>query len=209
MSKWMPVLVRDVDYLEVVALVAEREAGRADGGVDLHVDLVAGEPQVSGQGAGRRNGQAPVEVAAHLETHAGLGGEDPRLLPRPSWSIEALKQLLTDRTKTGRRWVRALDVCATARDNGELWLPTSEVASRTGMTVNQWRDACRKISPHLDAAFSGLPMNADGQAVWPLGDKSEFPGSGGEVWWAISLEMAVRWRQVRGDAFGVWDDDVS
>jgi len=42
---------------------------------------------------------------------------------------------------TTERFTRAMDVCVLALEACEHWLPTTEVARRGGMGVNEWRDA--------------------------------------------------------------------
>lgn len=50
---------------------------------------------------------------------------------------------------------------------GANWYTTSEVAEMSGLTVNEWRDAPRKISRHLKAHYQDAPVH-DGSISWPL-----------------------------------------
>lgn len=176
MSTWVPVLVRLEDYREVAALVAEREADRLDG---EPIDNVYKVQELGVLAAG-----------AHPRT-----SEDRRLADHTPWDVDDLRVLAEGRTKTTERWGRAMDVCA---EEPERWLPTSEVARRAGMTINEWRDAPRKITRHLRAHYPNVPVDENGEQVWPLcPGGAGIPANGGEVWWAITREMAARWREVR------------
>lgn len=91
-----------------------------------------------------------------------------------------------------------MDVCSDAAEAVDPWLSTSEVAKRSGMSINEWRDAARKITRHLKANFAGVPLDENGNRIWPLLARDK-PGSA-EVHWAMNTEQAKRWRQVRGGA---------
>lgn len=175
MSTWVPVLVRIEDYTEITTLVAKREATRDDSG-----------PQV------------PLPEVRDLTslTSPRLSHEDQELALRASWSLEDLGRLARGDTATTRRWTRAMDVCA---ESPQTWLTTSQIAERSGMTTNEWRDAPRKISRHLRAHYPDVPKDQYGDAYWPLCPRSNLPGSSGEVSWAITAEMADLWHQVRAE----------
>ncbi|MGQ0630017.1 MAG: hypothetical protein ACT4P1_03180 [Sporichthyaceae bacterium] len=178
MSKWLPLLVRIEDYAEITALIAQRETARGDEGV-RHV--ITTSPEVAGN------------LAADQE--------EEKLARRDPWSLEDLATLARGLTLTTARWTRAMDVCTQAREKGEIWLPTSKVAQLAGMEINEWRDAPRKISRHLKANFPNVPRDHHGDHFWPLcPGGGDLPANGGEVWWAITAEMARRWRQVRAGA---------
>ena len=113
---------------------------------------------------------------------------------RPNWSLSNLQRLASSQTATGQRWARALDVCSECP--GE-YLPTSEVARRSGMEINEWRDAPRKISRHLKAHYPDLPTDSAGHAYWPLHAQT-VPEHPQEVSWAASSGTARLWKQVRG-----------
>lgn len=169
MSRWIPVLVRLEDYDTVTRLVAERELERPDNDFDQAVQL--------------------AEVPS-AEARVAEPGE---LSERPLWSVEDLRRLAEGTTDTTERWTRALDVCA---EQPGTYLPTSEVARRTGMSIPQWRDAPRKITRHLNKHYPNVPRDRRGDPVWPLHAKTR-PEHPSEVSWAISPEMAVLWRQAR------------
>lgn len=168
MTKWVPVLVRLEDYAEVTTLVAEREARRNVEPLDFEVANATG-------------------VAASRDAH-------PKLAEQTPWSVDDLRKLCSGTSETAKRWVRAMDACAVA-GNGE-WLSSSEVADRGGMTLNEWRDAARKITRHLKANYPSVPLDKSGNHVWPLRALS-MPGSS-EVHWAMNSEQSRRWREARG-----------
>lgn len=178
MSRWVPVLVRLEDYEEITSLVAEREAHRPEDG---------------------------SQAAAHIE----LGG--PVTLIRPSsisdpdgeqlaaqtpWEIADLRKLAEGTSRTAQRWTKAMDVCCEVAESEYPWLGTSEIAARTGMTISEWRDAPRKMTRHLKANYPDVPVDSQGNQVWPLLAKSKAGSS--EVHWAMNVEQARRWRRVRG-----------
>jgi hypothetical protein len=170
-TKWVPVLVRLEDYAEVTTLVADREAGRHEPALEVEVakETVLAEP-------------AP----AH----------DSRLVEQTPWSVDDLRKLAEGTSETAKRWTLAMDVCSAIADTGQPWLSTSEVANRSGMTVNEWRDAPRKITRHLKANYPAVPVDKNGGHVWPLRGEAK-PGAP-EVHWAMNIEQARRWRGVRG-----------
>ena len=173
MAEWIPVLVRAEDYPEITALVAQREAVRACATDD------AGTVDTSGQ-------RRPVE-ASQAPTGLTLSGH-------PMWEIGDLQRLARGDTLTTQRWTRAMDVCAASPG---VYLTTSQVAEAADMSVNEWRDACRKITRHLKAHYPGVPRDANGEPVWPLHDWIT-PDSPAEVSWAITDDTARLWQQVRG-----------
>lgn len=171
MSKWIPVLVRLEDLDLVTSYIGELEASRDDSHLDPMIELT-------------HSGSDPAQVSL---------SEPTELDSRPSWDLEDLQRLAKGETATTSRWARALDVCASSP---ETYLPTSEVAKRSGMSIREWRDAPRKITRHLRVNYPNVPRESDGNAVWPLHAKS-VPEHPGEVSWAISSEMARLWKEVR------------
>lgn len=174
MGTWIPVLVRLEDYPEITALISQREANR-------HDDEPTAETTVSTSGA-----PAAQPLSAY----------DERLGRQLPWSEEDLAKLAQGLTTTTARWTRAMDVCAKAPTRP---FSTSEIAELTGMSINEWRDAPRKITRHLKAHYPNVPVYTDGryqgQQIWPL-LPTGVPGSP-EVHWAITQEQATRWRKVR------------
>jgi hypothetical protein len=66
-------------------------------------------------------------------------------------------------------------------------LPTSEIAKRAGMTINEWRDVPRKITRLLRAHFPGFPRgegtprldsHTTGQRSGPRADRQKKAASG-------------------------------
>lgn len=170
MSKWVPLLVRIEDYSELASQVAAREAKRPD-----EADLTP-EPRVT-------LAQTPKGTTKAEELLA-------RLKP---WSLDELRQIIDTATtyKTMARWARAMDV---ASDHPEEFLSTAQVARESGMSINEWRDAPRKLPQHLTAHF---PANIE----WPLAAVGGRElGKDDQVYWGITAEQAQRWLQVRAQA---------
>ncbi|MDD1386763.1 hypothetical protein [Curtobacterium poinsettiae] len=78
-----------------------------------------------------------------------------------------------------------------------------DIVENTDLTLNEWRDACRKLTAHLRANYEGLPKWASqpyfGEDIWPLATASgrnlhEDP----QVYFGMTEEQAKRWRDVRG-----------
>lgn len=185
MAKWVPVLVRLENYEEVSRFVAQWEAERT---AEVDLELEVSSPYRA----------ASVAVDAPTST---ISEEDSRLVGHLTWSEEDLRRLSTSAALTAQRWTKALDVCVEARESGEIWLPTSEIAARSGMTVNEWRDAPRKFPRHLTTNYPNVPVDTGGHHYWPLSAGGDnIPNNGGQVWWAITAETAQRWREVRGEA---------
>jgi hypothetical protein len=125
-----------------------------------------------------------------------LINDDALLARRPLWPIDDLRVLSKGTSETAKRWTRAMDLCCEIADSGNPWLSTSEVADRTRMSLNEWRDATRKITRHLKANYPSVPLDDKGDHVWPLLGVLR-PGYQ-EARWAMNREQAVLWRQVRG-----------
>lgn len=170
MTTWVPILVRLEDYGEIAALIAEREASRVQ-----PVTRVIDTPT-----------DAPSAI---------LDPDDAQLATWTPWPIEELRALAEGTSETAKRWTRAMDVCSAVADTDHKWLSTSEVAARSGMSINEWRDAPRKISRHLRANYPRVPRDDRGDHIWPLLAMGK-PGSH-EVHWAMNSEQAGRWRAVR------------
>ncbi len=177
-NKWIPILVRLEDFEDITRILATREASR---------DNTAGE-ELPGVIDRRESDGAEAEIGTR---------EDVRLREHQPWSRDDLARLAEGKTLTTQRWSLALDVCA--KDPLE-WLPTSEVAKRSGMSINEWRDAPRKITRHLKRNYPNVPQDKNGDAFWPLLDGGGgIPDNGGEVWWTITPEMADLWNDIRGN----------
>lgn len=163
---WIPLLVPQEDYAELAALVLARTATR--GGPDW--SEVA--PSVVRD---TRNSPDAVDALARFR----------------SWSVDDLRQLANSSVTTAQRWRRAMDACA--RHVGEF-LSTRQVADATGMSVNEWRDASRKISRHLTANYPGAPG-------WPLVIQSarQVGESDDQAYWAITPDQAALWAQARAE----------
>jgi hypothetical protein len=169
MSKWVPLLVRIEDYAELASQVAAREARR---------------PEESARTPGTR-------VALAETSRAATKAEELLARLKP-WSLDELRQIIATAPtyKTMARWALAMNV---ACDHPEELLPTTQIASESGMTLNEWRDAPRKLPQHLAAHF---PANIE----WPLAAVGGRElGKDDQVYWGITIDQAQRWLQVRAE----------
>lgn len=165
MSDWIPLLVRAEDYAELSALVAAREADRTD------------------------RAWTPGRVATSEASIAGTGAvvEDAWARFR-AWPVESLRQLADSRRiyRTAERWCLAIDV---ACDHTNALISSAQMAEEAGMSINEWRDAPRKLPQHLKAHYQeglGLPLlDIAGRDI----------GKDDQVYWGISAEQRDRWRQ--------------
>jgi hypothetical protein len=169
MSKWVPLLVRIEDYADLASQVAAREAKRPDEAT-----------------------RTPETRVTLSETPRAATKAEELLARLKPWSLDELRQIIvtTPTYKTMARWARAMDV---ASDHPEEFLSTAQIASESGMSINEWRDAPRKLPQHLTAHF---PANID----WPLeavGGREL--GKDDQVYWGITIEQAQRWKQVRAE----------
>ena len=169
MTRWIPLLVRAEDYAELARQVAAAEAKRPH------------EPATT-----------PGTRVALAETPRAATKAEELLAQLKPWSLDDLRQIvLTAPTyKTMARWSLAMDA---ASDHPEEFLSTVQIASLSGMTINEWRDAPRKLPQHLAAHF---PANIE----WPLmavGGRAL--GKDDQVYWGITIEQAKRWIRVRAE----------
>lgn len=166
--------MRPEDYQDLTALIAQRETDREPSEPDILMRDVIVDDSV------------PTRT---------MSPEEEQLAKHIPWAEEDLARLAEGRTTTTERWTLAMDECVKVP---EVYLGTSEVAKRSGMSISEWRDAPRKITRHLKAHFPGVPRAEDGEAQWPLcvGGKG-IPTESGQVYWAITKEMATRWLKVR------------
>lgn len=169
---WLPLLVRAQDYGPVTAFIAAREAQRQAQSSD----------------------HAPVPTEGATEGEIGVlppAEFDPEL-KLVTWPVDQLRQLADSTYLTAQRWTHAMDVVAPHRGR----LVSSEIiAALTGMPINDWRDAARKLTAHLKAHYSvpGWPLLAVGGRHLGLDD---------QVYWGISTEQAELWREVRSGGAG-------
>lgn len=173
MSKWIPILVR-ADYVQnVMDMIVELEASFPDA-IDPreHMTVTPGSP------------------AAATLLPSDTDASEPDWLV---WSVEDLKRLAAGSTVTTQRWTLAMDACS--EHPGE-YFSTSEIAEMTGMTIAEWRDAPRKITRHLKTHYDTVPVNADGNQMWPLHAKTR-PEHPDEVSWMMTPATADRWKQAR------------
>lgn len=172
MSTWIPLLVRVEDYAELAGLVATKEAERPEGSAPSIPELT---------------------VALGEEPRAATKAAE-LLMPLKPWSLDDLRQIVLTAPvyKTMARWARAMDVAAD-HPGPTGFLSTAQMASTSGMSINEWRDAPRKLPQHLTAHF---PAGIE----WPLravGGRDL--GKDDQVYWGITIEQANRWKQVRSE----------
>ena len=167
MSKWVPLLVRIEDYSELASQVAAREAERPD-----------------------ESGPTPETRVALAATPRAATKAEELLARLKPWSTDDLRQIIDTAPtyKTMARWARAMDVAA---EHPEEFLSTAQIASEAGMTINEWRDAPRKLPQHLTAHFAA-------NIEWPLaGVGGRELGKDDQVYWGLTAEQAQRWLRAR------------
>ena len=115
------------------------------------------------------------------------------------WPASALSRLAEESTLTTQRWATVMDLCA---QNPGAMFSTQEVSAKTGIPVSKWRDACRKIGPHLRKRYPEVPKwerePRAGAPMWPLvtisGRDLKVPD---QLYVGITAEQAERWKSVR------------
>lgn len=177
MSKWTPLLVPEEDYLEFASLVAQRLTQRRER------ELVDGPEGVRVVAPPVDDLAAPVGGPATVMARA--------LAALKPWNLDDLRRLAKGETVTTQRWAQALDLCS--QRVGEF-LSTQDVAALTGMRIEEWRDAPRKIQRHLDRNYPDVPG-------WPLAVVSgrKLGHTYDQAYWAINDEQASHWLKVRGE----------
>ncbi|MGV9195102.1 hypothetical protein ACQ143_12225 [Microbacterium sp. MC2] len=121
------------------------------------------------------------------------------------WPDEALRRLAEASTVTTKRFTQVMDLCVVVREETPDFplISTTDVAQRTGMSVDEWRSACRKIGAHLDKHYPDVPRwangsKSDGRPVWPLvGVSGRNLGMYDQLYVGITAEQARRWRGIR------------
>lgn len=116
-----------------------------------------------------------------------------------AWPASGLTRLAEESTLTTQRWARVMDLCA--QSPGEMF-STTAVSAKTGIPVNDWRDACRKIGAHLKKHYPEVPQQERGPhagaPMWPLvtisGRNLKVPD---QLYVGITAEQADRWTSVR------------
>lgn len=172
-TSWIPLLVPREDYLELAGLIADRLDAR-------------GEPESLAEFAAVTS---VVESPADRATDQDV--KKATLDSLHLWDLADLRRLATSTFATAQRWARAMDVCSR---HVNKFLSTQDVAAESGMTVNEWRDAPRKLPRHLAAHYPNVLHDK-----WPLAVLSarRLGINDGQVYWAINDEQAQRWLQIR------------
>lgn len=169
-QSWIPILIPAEHHADITALVRHRLdelgfAGASDGVVEIRLrDDPDSQPHAGGD-------------------HAGiLDDHDP-------WAVDNLAALLRNPTTTAQRWVKAIDVCA---NHVAEFVPTETIAEESGMTVANWRAACRKMTVHQRATYPG-------ETSWPLATASgrAIGRPAGPLYVALTSEQARRWAEAK------------
>lgn len=116
-----------------------------------------------------------------------------------AWPVNALQRLSEGATLTAQRWTTVMDLCA---QSPEEMFSTEEVSAKTGIPINAWRDACRKVGAHLRKHYPEVPKwehePIAGAPMWPLvtisGRNLKVPD---QLYVGITAEQANRWTSVR------------
>ena len=132
-----------------------------------------------------------AQLAAAAAERAALEAHQP-------WSKEDLHRFAASTTATTERFTRLMDICA---DKPGEWVSSEEVAEALGITLNEWRAACRKLPPHLTKHYADAPRRADGAVERPmvfLAGRNR--GVRDQLYVTLTAEQAKRWRAVRTSA---------
>lgn len=176
MTNWVLVPVPEQDCDEVTALVVKNQTSRNERPWPSPADISADD------------------IVADAVWRAAVA-------EHPVWRKGALAQLSEGASLTAQRWTIAMDFCAVHPDER---FSTEEIVANTELTLNEWRDACRKITPHLRANYQDkIPTWArgpyDGAGVWPLvtvaGRDLE---TDNQLYVGMTLKQATNWREIRG-----------
>lgn len=167
-AQWMPLLVPAEYYIELATLIQQRQLSSDTEVSELMVTNSVEEAPTSASWP-----RVVAEAVARFE----------------AWSVGDLQRLATSGALTAQRWARAMDVCAA--EPGRFF-STQEVAESSGMSVNEWRDAPRKISRHLASNYPGVPG-------WPLVVASgrNLGHAYDQAYWAITELQARRWVEAK------------
>ena len=174
---WIPLLVPEEHYVELATIVASRmgELGHKTTSTSAIEIRLAGPAE--GRSATLATDGGATAAAAALDTHR-------------VWSVENLARLIANQTATAQRWVMAIDVCM--NHIGEF-VSTQQIVDESGMTLNVWRDACRKMTTHQRANYAD-------ETMWPLAGESgrALGHSYDQLYVAITPEQAERWAAAKG-----------
>ncbi len=169
-AQWVPLLVPAEYYIELATLVQQRQLSSDTEVSEL---IVTNSVDAVPTAATASLPRVVAEAVAQFE----------------AWSVGDLQRLSTSTALTAQRWARAMDVCAA--EPGRFF-STQEVAESSGMSVNEWRDAPRKISRHLASNYPGVPG-------WPLVVASgrNLGHAYDQAYWAMTELQARRWAEAK------------
>lgn len=175
-TEWNLLPVPAPDYEELKALVETRQAERGE-------PIAPRAEQITSDDAAI----AAVRAAAYAQH-------------RP-WPESALARLAEGASLTTQRWAKVMDLLAENPGLGNE-LSTSNIVAKTDLSLNEWRDACRKMRPHLEKNYPDVPIwhygIYEGEPMWPL---VAISGKSlkvyDELYVGITAEQAKRWRSIR------------
>lgn len=173
-TEWVLLPVPQEDYAELKHMVEYRQQQRGESALPS-AEVLRGN-----------------ELAADMVKRAEFGGHK-------AWPVAALARLAAGSTFTTKRWTKVIDLCAA--HPGEVF-STEEVSEKTGLSINEWRDACRKITAHLKKHYPDVPLwdraPDVGGPMWPLvtiaGKNLKVRD---QLYVGITEEQAKRWKEVR------------
>jgi hypothetical protein len=173
-TTWILLPVPELDLPEVKALVEKRQSERGE-------PLAPSTDQISG-------GELTVDAVRRNA-----------FVAHSAWPTNALARLAEGNTLTTQRWAQVLDLCST--HPGDLF-STEDVVAQTDLSLNEWRDACRKITLHLKKHYTDVPLWEHepyiGEPVWPLVTVSgRSLKVRDQLYVGITVEQAARWKRVR------------
>jgi hypothetical protein len=143
-TKWvlLPVPAQDADSIEIDIAARQRKRG---------------EPTSPSVGE-----LSDDELASEMLRRTTFGAFIP-------WPESALERLAAATTETTRRWSIVMTLCA--ESPGTLF-STTNISERTELTIEEWRTACRHITPHLRKHYKDAPLwgpgSYEGSTEWPL-----------------------------------------
>lgn len=176
MTEWKLLPVPAADYDELSAVVTKRQVQRGEE-VAPDADVISNDDAVVDA----------VRAAAYSKHTA--------------WDEVPLARIAEGRTLTTQRWTTVMDLLAKNPGPGNE-LSTTRIVELTDLTLNEWRDACRKIRPHLEKNYPDAPVwdygRHAGGVMWPVvGISGKELKQYDELYVGITEEQARNWLAVR------------
>lgn len=179
-TTWMLLAVPAVDYAELKHMVNFRQEQRGEAPSPTPEEL-------SGEQLKR-----DAVIRAAFDEHE-------------AWPHSALERLAAATTITTDRFSQAMDICVDLRAENPAFplISTTGLAERSGMSVEEWRAACRKINAHMEKHYTDVPRwpvesRGAGRPFWPLVNISgRSLGVHDQLYVGITELQAERWKKVR------------